>query len=115
MKDNYSIADDNDRLMANAYLTPDVLEDQAGRNTWTVNRIQVLTTRARGEGWGTKLLEQICAEADAEGANLMLGVSPDEPRYFRRLVAWYRRHGFVPYKRRTVSPVHNLMMRWSGR
>lgn len=60
----------------------------------------VLVTRinvpfpSRGQGHGSKILQQIIADADAEGITLELWPSPSGGLSGRALVAWYKRHGF---------------------
>ena len=60
---------------------------------WTISRINVPAIH-RGKGLGTKILNEITADADAEGASLWLQVMPSGPLDYDALVAWYRRHGF---------------------
>ena len=60
---------------------------------WTITRINV-PTKFRGNGYGTALLKQILADADAEGATLQLEVLPSGPLDYDELVAWYGRYGF---------------------
>lgn len=110
MRSSYHLCEgegDDGEIIAMAFLTPDVTLNYDQR--WILNRIQV-NRDYRGQGIGTRLLIQICEEADRNGDTLWLGVSPDGPGYFKRLVAWYRRHGFKPLKR-TVGHVHNVMVR----
>jgi GNAT superfamily N-acetyltransferase len=68
-------------------------------NRYIVHRINV-PAKDRGKGYGRQLLAQILADADAEGAILMLmpltttdstGLTPWQ------LIAWYSRHGFTLY------------------
>jgi ribosomal protein S18 acetylase RimI-like enzyme len=50
----------------------------------------------RHEGWGTALMRLVCAEADAEGAALLLCVEPSDSTMSReQLAAWYASHGFT--------------------
>jgi ribosomal protein S18 acetylase RimI-like enzyme len=65
---------------------------------WTITRINVPQKyrgqKQRGRGVGTKLLRRILADADAEGVELALEVSPSDGLDYVQLTAWYRRHGF---------------------
>ena len=106
MRDCYYIKNDEENIVAMAFLSPDV--NMGSENRWILNRIAVTRMAKTGEGWGTKLLELITAQADAEKATLWLGVDPDDPRMFYRLVGWYRRHGF---KGTRISRVMNVMTR----
>lgn len=108
MQNSYFLKNDDGEVTVLAYLTPDVSMGHEGR--WILNRIAVARGTDKGQGWGTKLLTLITEQADDEKATLWLGVSPDVPGYFRRLVKWYTRHGFRPLKR-TVGPVNNVMVR----
>lgn len=80
------------RITVMAFLSPD--RTTGNPNRWLLNRIAVARGTPLNQGWGTKLLTMICAEADAEGVTLWLGVDPDDAEWFSRLGAWYNRHGF---------------------
>lgn len=114
MKDTYFLKDDKGQISVLAYLTPDFtnLNEQ---QRFVLNRIEVARGTEKGQGWGTKLLTQLCQEADQEGVELLLGVSPDDYGYFRRLVGWYERFGFAAAqlyrKQEQVTPTYNLMLR----
>jgi GNAT superfamily N-acetyltransferase len=60
---------------------------------WAITRINV-PAEHRGHGVGSKLLRQILDEADREGVDLYLEVSPSDGLDFEQLSAWYARHGF---------------------
>lgn len=65
---------------------------------WTITRINV-PEKFRGNGLGSKLLDEILADADAEGQALQLEILPSGPLDYDQLEAWYKRRGF----RRTVG------------
>lgn len=71
----------------------DLVTPGAIHEGWVITRINV-PRRYRGEGHGTALLKEILADADAEGADLWLDVSPSDGLDWGQLVAWYERHGF---------------------
>lgn len=48
----------------------------------------------RGKGSGSKLLKEICEDADREEFILKLYVSPSGGLSGKELVKWYQRHGF---------------------
>lgn len=77
--DTYSIAD---------LIHPGELTDG-----WTISRINV-PARNRGKGLGTMMLKHIIADADAEGVDLWLEVSPSDGLGRLELERWYIRHGF---------------------
>jgi ribosomal protein S18 acetylase RimI-like enzyme len=60
---------------------------------WTITRVNV-PGLSRGKGVGSKLLDRILADADAEGLTLQLEVAPSGGLDYDALVAWYRRRGF---------------------
>lgn len=60
---------------------------------WTITRINV-PRAARGRGLASKILDEIIADADAEGVELWLEVSPSDGLNYIQLVDWYKRHGF---------------------
>lgn len=125
MKDSYYLSEPNPNpdivfptIRVMAYLSPDftALNEMNPRHQrYMLNRIEVARGTDKGQGWGTKLLEQICRDADQENVALLLGVSPDDDAYFERLVGWYRRHGFVAYNAQhdydVVNQVYNVMIR----
>jgi len=71
---------------------------------WTITRINV-PVAYRGQGFGSKLLDQILADADAEGVAIQCEVSPSGGLNYDQLTAWYMRRGFqyteLGYLRRT--------------
>lgn len=77
---------------------------------YLLNRIEVARGTEKGQGWGTKLLQQICAEADQEQVELLLGVSPDDDSYFWPLARWYAKFGFRRF-RSQLNPAFNTMLR----
>lgn len=60
---------------------------------WLITRINV-PQKHRGKGLGTRLLQQILDDADAEGAHLALMISPSDGLDYKQLHDWYARHGF---------------------
>lgn len=60
---------------------------------WTITRINV-PKQHRGKGRGSQLLKQILRDADSEGVELWLEVSPSDGLSYDELFAWYVRHGF---------------------
>lgn len=60
---------------------------------WTITRINV-PRESRGQGYGTRLLEMILADADAEGLTLQLEVQPSGEMTYAALTDWYMKHGF---------------------
>jgi ribosomal protein S18 acetylase RimI-like enzyme len=60
---------------------------------WTITRINV-PEQFRGNGYGSALLDQIIADADAEREVLQLEISPSGGLSFRQLEDWYKRRGF---------------------
>jgi ribosomal protein S18 acetylase RimI-like enzyme len=60
---------------------------------WVITRINV-PREHRGQGLGSKMLKEICADADKEGCSLGLDVSPSDGLDYDQLVAWYKRYGF---------------------
>ncbi|HEY7418519.1 MAG TPA: GNAT family N-acetyltransferase [Ktedonobacteraceae bacterium] len=62
-------------------------------NSYVITRINV-PERARGHGVGSRLLDHICAIADAEQLSLMLAPEPSGGMGYLALVDWYHRRGF---------------------
>lgn len=107
MKSSYHLVNESGDIAVMAFLTPDCSE----RNRWFLNRIAVARGTNKGEGWGTKLLEQICSEADREQAELILGVDPDDADRFNDVVNFYVRYGFEALDGNRLDPIHNCMLR----
>lgn len=71
--------------------------------------------RFRGFGWGSRILKQVCQDADHEGTTLWLVICADSDGALNdcELEQWYGRHGFVRsqgslyYKREPVCG-HNM-------
>ena len=108
MQDSYHIKKDSGEIAVMAFLSPDI--NMRSENRWILNRIAVARGTNTGAGWGTKLLELITTQAEAEKVTLLLGVDPDDPQKFWPLVKWYRRYGFTSAKSR-MSRVQNVMIR----
>lgn len=73
---------------------------QMDDHTYLLTRVET-GQECRGKGYGTEILERVLADADAEGATLLLSVEPDlSPGSLdaAALTAWYSRHGFRPYR-----------------
>lgn len=70
-----------------------------------ITRINV-PAEYRGQGFGKELLQQILADADAEGVTLWLEISPSDGLDYDQLHDWYTRNGFKYrgiYKRKPRS------------
>ena len=67
-------------------------------NTLTITRINVPSAH-RGNGHGSKLLDQICADADREEIRLSLEIFPSGSLDYDELKEWYIRHGFKASKK----------------
>ena len=75
-------------------LMPWVVDGQD--NEWVITGVQVQRS-FRGQGWASKLLDQVLADADTEGATLLLDVRPDGTGLDEEaLRAFYSRRGFRP-------------------
>ncbi|MBK9497466.1 MAG: GNAT family N-acetyltransferase [Xanthomonadales bacterium] len=59
-----------------------------------ITRINV-PPKARGLGFGSRLLREILHDADAEGVTLILEINPSGDLNFAQLEAWYMRYDFV--------------------
>ena len=74
--------------------------DIGGRDRWTLSRI-VVPKEQRGTGIGAKVMEAVVREADKDGATVTLSPSTDFGASSKaRLVAFYKRFGFVENKGR---------------
>lgn len=62
-------------------------------NAFVIHRINV-PVQHRAKGYGSTLLKQICADADAEQVPLILAPEPSGGLPYEELVSWYMRHGF---------------------
>lgn len=69
----------------------------------TITRINIPEV-FRGQGFGTKLLQQILDEADKEQVILSLEILPSGPLDYEQLRDWYFRHGF--YELRSIPGVY---------
>ena len=95
MKDSYYVRDPDKGVFAAAIA--DVVEMPTHgrrRRHFVVTRINVME-QYRGQGFGTKVLDLILADADAEGVTLFLEPSPSGGLTMDELTAWYERHGFT--------------------
>jgi GNAT superfamily N-acetyltransferase len=69
--------------------------DPAGENAWRIARVNV-PQGYRGQGVGSQLMNEICADADAAGVTLTLEPIPyDGPERLDDLVRFYERFGFT--------------------
>jgi hypothetical protein len=74
--------------------------DIGGRDRWTLSRI-VVPKEQRGTGVGAKVMEAVVREADKDGVVVALTPSTDFGATSKaRLVAFYKRFGFVENKGR---------------
>lgn len=64
-----------------------------GDHARVITRINV-PVASRGKGLGSKLLDEVCRDADAEGVTLYLEVLPSGGLTLRQLTTWYERNGF---------------------
>lgn len=111
MKETYYLQDGSDygTITVLAYLTHD-FESTAEKPRYMLNRIEVASGTPTHQGWGTKLLQQICDDADKEQVELILGVSPDDDQWFWPLARWYDRFHFRMHRDK-LTPVFNVMLR----
>jgi ribosomal protein S18 acetylase RimI-like enzyme len=65
-----------------------------GQPGYLLTRINV-PVQHRGLGYGTMLLLECLQSADAEGAVIVLEISPSDGLNFEELGAWYTRYGFI--------------------
>lgn len=72
------------------------LDDEG--TTFLLTRVNVPES-GRGCGRGSRLLKEVCAEADKHHATLLLEVIPSGPLDEAALCDWYSRNGFVPVTR----------------
>lgn len=90
MKHHY--ADAPTRSIVSLHPAPD------NATQWWITRVSVLPPH-RGNGIASRLLDLVCADADAEGITLWLGISPDIADVtalpYEELEAFYERRGFV--------------------
>ena len=66
----------------------------APRNSFYINRINTPAAH-RGQGYASKVMAQVIADADREGVTLVLEVAPGDTTVdYERLKSWYKRLGF---------------------
>lgn len=107
----YFINEGHDRSCF-AYLVP-AIGSQWGEDSsdkWLITSIRA-SYAGRGKGLGTRVLQAIVEDADKEGCVLLLGVYPENPARFERLIMWYKRFGFEPYSGRRTTRISNMMIR----
>lgn len=69
------------------------MNDGRGDRYWLA-RINT-PAKHRGKGIAGRLMREMCSEADAEGVDIYLGISPSGDLDLYELRAWYERLGFV--------------------
>lgn len=74
----------------------DLAPNDHPKGPWRISRINV-PAQWRGRGFGTELLKQILADADAEEVPLMLEPVATGGLTAHQLEKWYERHGFVKH------------------
>lgn len=67
--------------------------DSSKREYWVITRINVME-QFRGQGYGTRILEDILRDADAENVTLFLEPAASGGLSQEELIEWYKRHGF---------------------
>lgn len=73
------------------------------RRVWELARI-VIPEESRGQGIGTKIMQEIVQEADKHGATIMLDPSTDfGASSKKRLIQFYAQFGFKPNKGRSAD------------
>lgn len=92
MKTTYIIRDPDTGSLA-AAIADTVMWPKEGSKYCIITRINVMI-KYRGEGYGTEILNQIIADADAEKVTLLLEPSASGGLSQAELVNWYERHGF---------------------
>jgi ribosomal protein S18 acetylase RimI-like enzyme len=79
--------------------TMSVRLDEYDIDGYIITRIEV-APNLRGRGYGTRLLELVCYEADEEQQTLYLEVQPDGSwgsLTYDQLRKWYERYGFETF------------------
>lgn len=94
MKETYIIRDPENEGLA-AAIADVVLMPTRGprRRYYVVTNIRVMD-KYRGQGYGSKVLNLICEDADRENVTLFLEPVASDGLTQKELVAWYERHGF---------------------
>lgn len=77
---------------------------QSPNGAWEIHRINV-PIAARGKLVGSRMLDKICAEADAEQATLWLLPVATGGLTHSALVAWYSKRGFEWMGKKECSPL----------
>lgn len=93
MRDTYVVFDDLSDTERYAAALGYVWPNFHGPTVALLARIFVPPT-LRGRGYGRRVLEEVCADADSEGVELWLQVEPDDPNDEEWVVALYRSVGF---------------------
>ena len=94
MKNTYYIPDPDKGVFAAAIADVVLMPTNSGRRRhYVITRINVME-QYRGQGYGTRILDLILNDADAEGVSLFLEPVPSDGLDMDELTAWYERHGF---------------------
>lgn len=96
MKGTYVIRRDKE-ICAYAYLIELVEGTHILPGSWLVSRIFVPHSE-RGKGYGSRIIDLVCAEADSRGFVLVLSVEPDSDGHglgWDELADFYARRGFA--------------------
>ncbi|MFN3701808.1 MAG: hypothetical protein ACK4VI_09875 [Alphaproteobacteria bacterium] len=56
--------------------------------------LDVFQSKSRGGKMGEKFMRHLTETADQHGVTLELISMPDDPKYFERLMSFYKKHGF---------------------
>jgi predicted GNAT family acetyltransferase len=86
-------------------LDPVIRTNTGKDHTWIV-RVNT-PERHRNRGLATRLMEEVCADADKEKVILYLGITASGPLDGKRLAKFYARFGFVFYDQHSASMVRN--------
>lgn len=106
MKDSYYVQDADGDVVAMAFLTPYVVPVDEGmekRIWYLLCRVAVPRLFNRGKGYGSEVLQMVCAAADEEQVGLLLAIDPDpvigrKGLTYDQLRKWYHKHGFMDHK-----------------
>lgn len=93
MKTIYIIRSPDGYLAAAIAVVVKMPIDSTRREYYVITRINVME-QFRGQGLGTKILEEILKDADDEGVILFLEPQASGGLSQKKLEAWYERHGF---------------------
>lgn len=101
MKERYFVRTPDDDIAGWAYVGNRPLEDFDGTELgYMINQVFTVP-KYRGQGYGSKIMQQIITDADIESERLVLDVDPGVDNYaptpedHQRLVEFYQSFGFV--------------------